>query len=45
MIIGTDNSEYQDLMFGHGGDDLLNAYGSTSYIVGGEGLISLLSTT
>ena len=37
VIIGTDNSEYQDLMFGHGGDDLFNAYGGTNYIVGGEG--------
>ena len=37
VIVGTDNSEYQDLMFGHGGDDLFNAYGGTNYIVGGEG--------
>ena len=32
VIIGTDNSEYDELMFGHGGDDLLKAYGGTNYI-------------
>ena len=37
ILIGYDGSEYVDLMFGHGGDDVLQAGGGENSLFGGSG--------
>ena len=36
-MIGYDGSEYEDIMFGHGGDDFMQAGGGLNYLIGGSG--------
>ena len=37
IMIGYDGSEYEDIMFGHGGDDFMQAGGGLNYLIGGSG--------
>ena len=37
IIVGHDGWNYVDVMFGHGGDDAMQAEGGENYIVGGSG--------
>ena len=37
IMIGYDGWDYVDLMFGHGGDDFIQAEGGENYLIGGSG--------
>ena len=37
IMVGHDGWDYVDVMFGHGGDDVMSAEGGENYVIGGAG--------